>query len=67
VTASVGHGPCKDGRQRPFIKEEPVPAILIWVLWIVVSIVLFDVLFVGARVLATRAWEVERPVRRRRR
>ncbi|HEU5325144.1 MAG TPA: hypothetical protein VFV59_04600 [Candidatus Limnocylindria bacterium] len=44
-----------------------MPAILIWVLWIVVSIVLFDVLFVGARVLATRAWEVERPVRRRRR
>ncbi len=65
--AADGHEACKERWQRLFTKEEPVPAILIWVLWVVVAVVMFDVLFVGARVLATRAWEVERPLRRRRR
>ncbi len=37
-----------------------MPAILIWVLVAVAAIVLFDLLFVGVRVLATRPRQVER-------
>ncbi|HEX2883750.1 MAG TPA: hypothetical protein VHQ42_04180 [Candidatus Limnocylindria bacterium] len=37
-----------------------MPAILVWALVIVAAIVLFDILFVGVRVLATRARPIER-------
>lgn len=37
-----------------------MPAILAWALVIVAAIVLFDILFVGARVVATRPRPVER-------
>jgi hypothetical protein len=37
-----------------------VPAILIWVLVVTAAIVLFDILFVGMRMLATRPRPVER-------